>query len=29
MRDADSKGDPKISEGGRFANPESTFPKTG
>ena len=29
MRDAGSKGHPKISEGDRFANLESTFPKTG
>ena len=29
MRDASAKGDTKISEGGRFANSESTFPKTG
>ena len=29
QRDAGSKGDPKISEGGRFVNLEITFPKTG
>ena len=29
MRDAGPKGDTKISERGRFAHLESTFPKTG
>ena len=29
MRDAGSKGDLKISEGGTFVNLEITFPKTG